>query len=62
MPPASGRHVAGLNSGPAREQTRRRVRRLNSLTRGMKMAAVNKGGETWRRARAIEWNIFSILI
>lgn len=36
-------HVAGLNSGPAQEQTWSCVRRLNSLTRGMKMAAVNKG-------------------
>lgn len=36
-------HAAGLNSGPAREQTRSCVRRLNSLTRGTKMAAVNKG-------------------
>lgn len=43
MPSVFRCHVAGLNSGPAQEQTQSCVRRLNTLTRGMKIAAVHKG-------------------
>lgn len=45
MPPRLRCHVAGLNSGLAREPRRSCVRRLNALSRGMRSAAGKWGNQ-----------------